>query len=271
VMTLFNVKIQIFFLTLVFLISTTSISNGAENYAESLFNKANESYEKGLSLEGEARQNELKITAMNYEKIIEQAGIQNGYLYYNLGNTYFHLNELGKAIVNYRRAQRFIPNFPDLRENLRTAMSKRQDRIDKTQIESIWRTLFFWHYLIGMKGKVIIFEVFFILIWILLFIRLYRNTLLLKWAAVLSILFAVSFGISLVIEKYEQNTIKCGVIISKETDAKKAPYANAPSEFLKPLHEGTEFEVIEERSGWIKVKLDDGKTTWLPASSCEII
>ena len=243
----------------------------AEDYVTSLFRTANDAYEKGVELDGMARAENLRIAAANYEKIIRQANIQNGYLYYNLGNTYFHMNELGKAIVNYRRAERFLPNFPELRENLRTAISKRQDKIDRTQIESIWRTLFFWHYLISSRGKAALSSSFFVLIWLLLFIRLYRNMVLLKWLVALSVIFAIGFGASLTIEEFERNRIKSGVIISKEVDAKKAPYLNAESEFIKPLHEGTEFEVIEERSGWYKVRLDDGKTTWLPADSCETI
>jgi tetratricopeptide (TPR) repeat protein len=259
----------IFGITLFLIVTLPSFA--IEDYVASLFRKANDAYEKGLMLDGEARAEELRTAAANYEKIIEQADIQNGYLYYNLGNTYFHLNELGKSIVNYRRAERLLPNFPDLSGNLRTALSKRQDRIDKTQIESIWRTLFFWHYIISPRVKTVLFSGFFVLIWIFLFIRLYKNTLLVKWAVILSILLSASFGASIGIEKHEENRVKSGVIVSKEVDAKIAPYSNAESEFTKPLHEGTEFRVIEERAGWYRIILDDGKTTWLPADSCELI
>lgn len=261
----------LFSFSVIIVMSYISTSYGMEDYITSLFRTANDAYERGLELEGEAREKELIIAAANYEKLINQANIKNGFLYYNLGNAYFHLNELGKAILNYRRAQRFLPNYPELRENLRTALAKRQDRIDKTQMESIWRTLFFWHYLIGTRSKALFFSSFFTLIWILLFIRLYQNSILLKWVIILSILLAAFLGASMMMERYEQNHIKSGVIIVKEVDAKKAPYSNAESEFIKPLHEGTEFQLIEERSGWFKIKLDDGKTTWIPAESSALI
>ena len=255
----------------IIILSYISASYGLEDYITTLFHKANDAYERGLGLDGEAREKELITAATNYEKLVNQANIKNGYLYYNLGNTYFHLNELGKAILNYRRAQRLMPNYPELRENLRTALLKRQDKIDKTQMESIWRTLFFWHYLICTRSKALFFSFFFTLIWILLFIRIYQNSILVKWALISSILLIVFLGASLIMERYERNYIKSGVIITKEVDAKKAPYQGAESEFLKPLHEGTEFQLIEERSGWFKIKLDDGKTTWIPADSSELI
>ena len=46
--------------------------------------------------------------ADSYESLI-QRGINNGYLYYNLGNTYIRLGKIGPAILNYIHAQKLIP------------------------------------------------------------------------------------------------------------------------------------------------------------------
>jgi len=241
------------------------------DYISSLFDRANEAYDRGIELEDEARERKLRIAAANYKKIIKQGRIENGYLYYNLGNTYFHLNELGKAIANYRRAERFLPNSTELRENIRTAISRRKDRIEKSQVESIWRTLFFWHYLMSSRAKIILFAAFFILIWFFLFIKLFSSNAALKWGVVLSVLLSVSFGLSFVLESYSRINDKYGVITAEEVDAKKGPYTNAESEFKTPLHEGTEFKLIEERSGWYRIRLENGVTTWLSREDCEII
>ena len=40
-----------------------------------------------------------------FQRVVD-AGIENGQLYYNLGNTHLRLGEIGRAIAAYRRAQR---------------------------------------------------------------------------------------------------------------------------------------------------------------------
>ena len=45
-----------------------------------------------------------------FEKLIDQ-GATNGYLYYNLGNTYMRLGNTGSAILNYVRARSFLPEM----------------------------------------------------------------------------------------------------------------------------------------------------------------
>lgn len=80
--------------------------------AESLFSQGNQSYAKeGL---------EEAITA--YETILNM-GLEGGALYYNLGNAYFKHGSLGKAILNYLRAKRFLPRDADLASNLSYARS----------------------------------------------------------------------------------------------------------------------------------------------------
>ena len=59
--------------------------------------RANQQYEAGQFAEA------ISI----YQAIIE-AGVTSSDLYYNLANAYFKQGELGRAIVNYRRAQILI-------------------------------------------------------------------------------------------------------------------------------------------------------------------
>ena len=77
---------------------------------------------------------------------MREGGIENGKLYYNLGNVYFRMNDIGRAILNYRRAESYIPNDPNLHQNLSYARSRRLDEIEERQKTKVLRTLFFWHY-----------------------------------------------------------------------------------------------------------------------------
>lgn len=57
-----------------------------------------------------------------YESILN-SGSYNPELFYNLGNAFFQNGEVGKAVVNYRRSERFMPRHPDLQLNLKNALS----------------------------------------------------------------------------------------------------------------------------------------------------
>jgi uncharacterized protein YgiM (DUF1202 family) len=43
------------------------------------------------------------------------------------------------------------------------------------------------------------------------------------------------------------------------------------SSFQEPLHDGTEFTLVEERSGWYLIRLRDGSSGWIPIFSAELI
>jgi len=72
-------------------------------------------------------------SVMRLERIVSEGDIHNGKLFYNIGNTYFRMEDIGRAILNYRRAQTFIPHDESLQRNLGTARMKCLDRIETKQ------------------------------------------------------------------------------------------------------------------------------------------
>jgi len=54
---------------------------------------------------------------LRFERIVRDGGIHNGKLYYNIGNAYFRAGNLGRAILNYKKAQTYIPNDQNLLHN----------------------------------------------------------------------------------------------------------------------------------------------------------
>lgn len=95
-------KKAILFLTLCALVSFAFADPMEEE-----FSNANQKYAEGNYEEGIA----------SYEKLIE-SGVSSGALYYNLGNAYFKLGRIGKAILNYERGKRLTPQDEDLLANL---------------------------------------------------------------------------------------------------------------------------------------------------------
>ena len=74
-------------------------------------------------------QNQFDKAATIYEQVIDQ-GMENGHLYYNLGNTHFRLGNLPKAILNYVKAQNLLPRNEDVEANLNHALRQTVDQLD---------------------------------------------------------------------------------------------------------------------------------------------
>ena len=55
--------------------------------------------------------------------MIVERGHLNGHVFFNLGNTCIRLGELGRAILNYKKASVLLPRDGDLKANLQYARS----------------------------------------------------------------------------------------------------------------------------------------------------
>ena len=63
-----------------------------------------------------------------YEEIVSEKW-QSGYLYYNLGNSYFRAGMVGQSIWAYNKALKLSPRFENIKYNLEIANSKIKDRV----------------------------------------------------------------------------------------------------------------------------------------------
>ncbi|MBU1888050.1 MAG: tetratricopeptide repeat protein, partial [Candidatus Omnitrophica bacterium] len=109
---------------LLLLIFSFFISTGAvfaqspeEIYRKANINYENEDYEKAVSL----YEMLLKIDRVSPE------------VFYNLGNSYFKLKKIGRAVVNYRRALRLAPGNRDISHNLKLARAMTVDKIERPE------------------------------------------------------------------------------------------------------------------------------------------
>ena len=69
----------------------------------------------------------VKATEL-YETILENQG-ESADIYYNLGNSYYKMDNIAKAILNYERALLLNPGDSDIRFNLELAQSKTTDKV----------------------------------------------------------------------------------------------------------------------------------------------
>lgn len=238
---------------LLFLASFTGIK--AQNNA--LFEKANTLY----------NENKFQEAIDAYQSILEQ-GQESVSVYYNLGNAYYKLSNIGNSIYYYEKALQLDPNDEDVQNNLGFAKNATVDAIDVIPEGIVTKTINNFTNIVNFDTWAWI-SVLGMLSFITLFIA-YYNTVLTSRKRLLFIGSIVVLGISLAgitfafkQYNYIQNH-KFGIIFAQESKVKSEP--NLRSEEVFQLHEGTKVQITDAVNEWKKIKLTDGKIGWIPSS-----
>ena len=84
--------------------------------------------------------------AQQFEYLVEEEGVRNGHLFYTLGNSWFMAGDTGRAILNYRRAETYLPRNADVRYNLNAALALRTDLIPEKEPHPLAARLLGWHF-----------------------------------------------------------------------------------------------------------------------------
>ena len=206
---------------------------------------------------------------VRFEKIIGVGNVRNGKLFYNLANAYLLKGDVGRAILNYRRAERLTPEDRNLQDNLAFARSQVRDSIPVPSGRRVLDTVLAWHNGLPLLPRLVVFVLAFDLIWLLAGLKLLnlaRFSLRLH-VAMLAVVAALCFS-SVIVDEVGSRRANEGVIVAEQVVGRKGPdpVGYAPS-FRAPLHAGVEFAIVEERPGWYLVRLRDDRETWLPASA----
>jgi hypothetical protein len=244
-----------------------------EAAVQQLFQEANSAFRRGNELsrtDPAGARDAYRAAVIRFERIVEEGGVENGRLFYNIGNAYFRLNDLGRAILNYRRAEQYLSSDVNLWQNLRYARSRRIDQIEEKQETQVLKTLLFWHYDLSPRTRSVLFAGFFAVFWLLASLRLFfadrvPRALLAACGGV-----ALLFLGSLAFENASGGH-GGGVVVAEQVIARKGDGDTYEPSFNEPLHAGTEFTLLEDRGEWRQVELADGQRCWIPATAVGLI
>jgi tetratricopeptide (TPR) repeat protein len=245
----------------------------ARTYAQQfvLLEQANQAFEQALtSTESRVAQGYYQQAIAGYEQLIA-SGVHNAKLYYNLGNTYFRLNDLGRAILHYRRGVRLEPGNRQLQANLNYARSRRMDQINVSSQRALWQQLFFWHNELRLQTQWTLALAAYGLAWSCALAHLvWRRAGLLWGLAGATFVCLVFTGATLLIQHQHTGT-RAGVIVVEEAVVRKGNGESYAPQLPQPLHAGTEFEVLEERGSWLAIQLANGTSGWIRRDSASLL
>jgi tetratricopeptide (TPR) repeat protein len=249
------VKYFIFSVAVVILVAANIMADQDE-----LFFRANKEYSDG----------NYQMAVELYEEIVSQ-GIENGNLFYNLGNAYFRLGQRGRSLLNYERARKYIPHDEDLFINysfLKTVLNVEQiedayplyDKLYFAVRDFLTTKLWF-------INTMLLFLLINVIIGILFFRYSFRKKVY-RLLFVVCFLFIGSLFFFVESYKYHHKT-KMGIIVVPKVEARYSPSYSGVVGF--ELVEGMKTQIIRKDGQWCQIRLNRKNSGWIEADTIEKI
>lgn len=208
-----------------------------------------------------------------YESLLKNEG-ESSDIYYNLGNSYYKMNNIAKAILNYERALLLNPGNGDIRFNLELARSKTIDKVTPPS-EMFFVT---WTQVLinSMSEKGWAQTGIFTFILTLLMLSLFIFSKRIVWKKI-GFISAICFFVVCILsnifaseQKAELLNRDSAIIIAPSVTVKSTPNQSGTDLFI--LHEGRKVMIKDNTmKEWKEIKLEDGNVGWVPTSVIEII
>lgn len=208
----------------------------------------------------------------DYESLLKQ-GVSTA-LYYNLGNAYYRMDDMPRAVLNYERALLLSPGDPDVRFNLQMARSK---TIDKITPESEMFFVTWYHVLVNFTSvdgwarlALCALAVAIVLALLYLFASPVWMRKLGFFGALFMLLLFVVANLFAYAQKESFVRRSGAIIMAPAVTVKSTPASQGTDLFI--LHEGTRVEITDgTMRQWKRIRLADGKEGWIETSQMEII
>lgn len=193
-----------------------------------------------------------------YESLIAM-GVKSHIIYYNLGNCYFKLGELGESILWYKRAQKLKPADPDIEFNLDFARKRRIDKFT-SELPKVFK------YFINLLSRLSINSLligstvlYFGLVYIIS-LSFFRK-LSFGRNLILGIGIALLVTLTILFANLRRVLREEGVLTEKIGELRSGPSDEYTLIFT--IHEGTEMRILETQKDWLKVRLPNKLEGWV--------
>ncbi len=219
----------------------------------STFQQANERY----------RNDKFDEAASAYRRILE-LGLENGVLYYNLGNALLKSGKKSEALWAYLKAKVFLPRDADVQANLEYVQSLLQPGVNASMRPSRLIRWLSFHQRFGtseLTGWSSLWVWLVVCVWSLptWWPKTHRVARPIGW---FTGIVATVFLTALVVQTVWVDGVPKAVIVTGQVEVKFSPQATGTTHFTLP--EGTLVQVLAHEFGWIQLKRADGLSGWVP-------
>jgi hypothetical protein len=261
------------FVALLCVMSPRTVAALSEDQRRQILSEAQQAYDQAISIvrsdPAEARRI-FRNAATRFQFLVDD-GVINGHLLYNLANANLQCGAIGQAILNYRRAERFLPGDPRLEGNLEYARSIRRSQIAASGERALGAALLSWHRRSAFGTRLVLFVVAYVAFWLVLIAARLAPRPRWRWVALGAAILVVPLGLSVAADTFAWGAGREGVLVSDEVILRKGNGDGFEPQFEEPLFQGVEFELIERRADWLNVRLPDGNTGWVREAQAALI
>jgi len=211
--------------------------------------------------------------AINEYVEILNTGYENGAIYFNLGNAYYKLGSIGKAILYYEKAKKIIPDDEDINNNLQLANLYIADKI--TPVPELFYVRYFKSFtkLMSPNNWMKVFLALYIILCLTncgrIVIKKQKVRNFLHKLIFLSAFLTALFLFIMLYSFYELNRHDWAIVMSDKVEVSSSPTEDSTELFS--IHEGTKVKIKRTNEEWIEISLADGKVGWITKDHIEII
>ena len=261
----------------VLLLAVAAVASGAatgEDPLRASFERAVEHYTRGLDTESRGpRLEEFRASQRLFARAARLAlatGSVDADLYTNLGNAALQAEDLGGAILAYRRALRVDADHSRAVQNLAHARALLPGWVPRPEPAGLLDSFFFWHRTIEGNLRQLLAAGCFALAALGIGLGIRFRLAAFRNAAILPALAWVALIASVVADS-TIDASEDAVVTLPEVVARAADSALAPSALPEPLPAGVELRVLDRRPPWLRVRLANGRDAWLTESSVTLV
>lgn len=248
-------------------------------YASEARTEANAEWQRAI----EAYSNhEYGVAKDALERVVE-LGYGSAEVYYNLANAYYKLGfegdtqfgygELGRAVLNYRRAMRLDPTNDDVRYNLDLAVDHTNDAESLPQgvLSSMLAGV---SGLMTSNGWATASLVQFVMALILVLLYLLSNTIILrKVAFFVAIALFCTLVLSTIFALWQRSLAEGAdeavVVCNSVTSVHASP--DNTSKVIRQPSQGVTIKVLRSHGEWSEIEFADGEKGWIPSGVIEMV
>ncbi|MCU1282393.1 MAG: putative batE protein [bacterium] len=200
-----------------------------------------------------------------YEQVVA-LGVLSADLFYNLGNAYLKVEQLGPAIYNYERALELDPSQDDVRFNLgvarEAARKKGEDRLAGAEAQPFWMRVAAQ---VTVNWASWIFLGLYVALFALLIVLHFVQPGFLRvgmWSGFAFLGLATLIGGALLGARlYLADRVEQAIVLPEVVQVKEGPDPNYQSVF--GVHAGLRVRVTEKEQDWVRIRLANGLEGWV--------
>ncbi|MBT4825361.1 MAG: tetratricopeptide repeat protein [Flavobacteriaceae bacterium] len=221
---------------------------------DTTFENANAAYNAG----------QFEKAVMLYKQILE-SGQHSAELYFNLGNSYYRLNQVGESIFYFEKAKQLQPTDEDINVNSSFAQNMAIDAVEvlpKSQVTQLKDSIIELFSQEGWAYFIVLLAWLLVLFWGLYLwnkIPFIKRTFFVS-SLVLALFLIGSLFIA-VIKSANTADTTYGILFNEKMEVWAEP--NSRAEVLFLLHEGTKVQMLDELQDWQKIRIANGSEGWI--------